>query len=171
MEPGAFSRRDLFRKSLVLSGLAAGGRVLAACAPEAREPGRFLSKSKFAILTAVADAFVPRGGAFAAGALDAGVPALLDKRMAGEPRGVQSQFVAALTALEYMAVLYEGAPFTELPPDKRQHYFLLLQASRFETPRLIVQGLARGVYFTFYDTAVAWPSIGYEGPWIQAVTP
>lgn len=161
----SLSRRDFLRRSAWLAAAAAGGRVVTACTPGAKEiHGAALSASNLTILAAVADAIIPRGGAFALGAADVNVAARLDLVLAQDDAVVQEQVSGALLVIEWLALPWQGGRFTRLGEADRAAFWQKLLDSRVPILRRAAMGLARGVNFAFYTAEPVWPLLGYDGP-------
>ena len=174
MELPSVTRRVLLRRSLhaagalaVLPGFAAG------CAPAdtaaAPDGLRVLDAAQWALLDAVGDAFVPRGGAFALGARDVDLASRIDAFLAGEPAGVRRGFASALLAVEWVAPLASGrlARFSALDADGRAAAIDALRASRVALLREVYAGLKQLCAFAFYAVDASWTAIGYDGPWVE----
>jgi hypothetical protein len=170
------SRRVFLRRSLhaagafaVVPGLALG------CAPEdaSRAPQelRVLSAAEWALLDAVADTFIPHGGAFEIGARDVALPGRIDAFLADERPSVLRGVSAALLVVEWASPLAAGhllARFSKLDPAARSDCIEALCQSRVGLLRDVYAGLKQLCMFTFYAVDATWPAIGYDGPWIAA---
>lgn len=169
------SRRVFMRRSLqaagalgVLPGLALG------CAPEdaSRAPSdlRVLSVGEWALLDAVADTFIPHGGAFELGARDVALPSRIDAFLADERPTVLRGVSAALLVVEWASPLVAGhsfARFSKLDAAARSASIDALCLSRVGLLRDVYAGLKQLCMFTFYAIDATWPAIGYDGPWVD----
>lgn len=172
MEMPELSRRVFLRRSVqaagalaLLPGLAIGcaGEDAAGRSP----PGLVvLDASQWVVLDAVADAFVPAGGAFEAGARSVDLATRIDAFLAGERPDVLRGVGAALVVLEWLAPLAAGraARFSTLDLAGRSAAVDALRTSRIGLLREVYAGMKQLCLFTFYACDAAWPAIGYDGP-------
>ena len=120
-------RRELLsRASMMLGGFisaSAASGILAGCVatPEPVEEaakGGFLTPAEMATVTAMADQILPKTDT--PGALDVGVPAFIDRMLAGyytdKERGI---IRAGLTQVSTDAAEFRGKPFAALTPDEQ----------------------------------------------------
>lgn len=159
-----FSRRELFRRSLALSGIAVAGGTVAACFGAAERPGRLLGAGEFKVLEAMAAAMLPHTAGFALGAADLDVAAKVEALVAADHEDVIQEFKGALFVVEWLPLFSRGSRFSALPPEERLGVLEALQASRVGVLRQVAQGLGRAVNFVFYNEPAVWPHIGYDGP-------
>jgi hypothetical protein len=116
--------------------------VAALAAPLAPAQTIILTATELAVLTPLVDAIIPRTDT--PGASDAGVPAAIDRRLAGSPPAAE-QFRAGLRALDAAAETKFGASFGALTVAQRTE---LLQA-RLEDPFFrTVKGMTVDAYYT-----------------------
>ena len=168
------SRRVFLRRSLHAAGaLAVVPGLALGCAPEdaARAPGdlRVLDAAEWALLGAVADTFIPHGGAFAPGARDLELPRRIDAFLAGERPAVLRGVSAALLVAEWASPLAAGrfARLSRLDADGRSACIAALRDSRVGLLRDVYAGLKQLCMFTFYAIDTTWPALGYDGPWVE----
>ncbi len=168
------SRRLFLRRSLqAMSALAVVPGLTLGCAPEeaARAPHdlRVLDAAEWALLGAVADTFVPHGGAFELGARDVELPRRIDAFLAGERPAVVRGLAAALLLIEWASPLASGrlARFSQLDAGARSRCIDALRTSRVGFLREVYAGLKQLCLFTFYAVDASWPPIGYDGPWVE----
>jgi hypothetical protein len=168
------SRRVFLRRSLHAAGaLAVVPGLALGCAPEdaARAPGdlRVLDAAEWALLDAVADTFIPHGGAFAPGARDLELPRRIDAFLAGEGPAVLRGVSAALLVAEWASPLAAGrfARLSRLDADGRSACIAALRDSRVGLLRDVYAGLKQLCMFTFYAIDATWPALGYDGPWVE----
>jgi hypothetical protein len=114
-------------------------------------------------LRAVLDTLVPRGGAFAFGAADTDVDAVLARYFARlhplGPAGLR----LLLLAIEYGAVVFEHTrPFSRLEPGARERALAAWETSRFAFRRQILETLKLLALMHLYERPEAWPAIGYD---------
>lgn len=159
-----FSRRELFRRSLALSGVAVAGGAVTACFGAEERPGRLLGAGEFKVLAAVAAAMLPPTEGFQLGAADLGVAEKVEALVAADHEDVAKEFQGALFVVEYLTLVRHGSRFSALAPEKRLAALEELQASRVGVLRQVAQGLGRAVNFVFYNEPAVWPLIGYDGP-------
>jgi Gluconate 2-dehydrogenase subunit 3 len=174
VELPAVTRRVLLRRSLHAAGaLAVLPGFALACAPAdaVRAPSdlRVLDAAQWAVLDAVADTFVPRGGAFPLGARDVELARRIDAFLAGEPPALVGGLGAALVAVEWAAPVAAGrfGRFSRLDADARTAAIDALCRSRVGLLRDVYAGLKQLCCFTFYALDASWAAIGYDGPWVR----
>jgi hypothetical protein len=171
------SRRLFLRRSLHAAGaLAVVPGLAIGCAPEdarrAPQDLRVLSASEWALLDAVADTFIPHGGAFELGARDVALPGRIDAFLADERPAVLRGVSAALLVVEWASPLAAGhafARFSKLDAGARSACIDALCQSRVGLLRDVYAGLKQLCMFTFYAVDATWPAIGYDGPWVDKV--
>jgi len=167
------TRRAFLKGSLQAVGIAAA-LPLVSCAEEAAAPAadsgdlRVLRAGEYLVLAAAADALVPRGGAFAAGARDVDVARRIDTALTGESEAVVRGLRAALLLLEYGGGVLARriGRFSCLDEDARSEVLESLRTSGFGLARGVYLGLKRLCVFFFYAQPQAWEGIGYDGPWV-----
>jgi hypothetical protein len=169
------SRRVLLRRSLHAAGaLAVVPGLALGCAPDdtmrAPQDLRVLSAAEWALLDAVADTFIPHGGAFELGARDVALPGRIDAFLADERPAVLRGVSAALLVVEWASPLAAGhafARFSKLDAASRSACIEALCQSRIGLLRDVYAGLEQLCMFTFYAVDATWPAIGYDGPWVD----
>jgi hypothetical protein len=116
-----------------------------------------------ALLRAVLDALVPRGGAFATGAADTDLDAALVRYFGAlHPLGPLGLH-ALLLAVEWGAVVFERTrPFSRLAPDARERALAAWETSRLGVRRQLVGSLKLLALMHFYERPDAWAGIGYD---------
>ena len=167
------SRRVFLRRSLYAAGaLAVVPGLAVGCARDdaALAPGdlRVLDAAEWALLGAVADTFIPHGGAFELGARDVELPRRIDAFLAGERPAVLRGVSAALLVVEWASPLAAGrfARFSQLDAEARAACVAALCKSRVGLLRDVYAGLKQLCMFTFYAIDATWPALGYDGPWV-----
>lgn len=141
-----------------------------ACAPSdrSRAPSglRVLDAAQWALLDAVADTFVPRGGAFELGARDVDLARRIDALLADAAPAVRDGLGAALLVVEWVAPLAAGriGRFSGLDEAGRAASIDALRASRFGLLRDVYAGLKQACLFSFYAVDASWAATGYDGP-------
>lgn len=165
------SRRLFLRRSLHAAGAIAllpGLSLGCGAGDAARAPSglRALDRSEWTVLDAVADAFVPPGGAFEAGARSVDLATRIDDFLAGESPEVLRGVGAALVVAEWIAPLAAGraARFSALDLAGRTAAIDALRTSRIGLLREVYAGLKQLCLFRFYACEEAWPALGYDGP-------
>src|SRR5438034_2893905 len=113
-----------------------------------------------ALLRAVLDALVPRGGPFAIGAADTDLDAALARYFARlhplGPAGLR----LLLRAIEYGAVVFERTrPFSRLDPAARARALAAWDTSRLR--RQLLASLKLLALMHFYERPEVWPAVGY----------
>lgn len=170
------SRRVFLRRSIRAAGaLAALPALGAACGPGERgapapEGLRVLDADDHRVLAAVADVFVPEGGAFEPGASAVDLATRIDAFLADEPPGVLSGLRSALGLVEWVGGPYAGhwGRFSSLGREARSDVLAAGVRSRLELPRAIFAGLKQLCLFVFYAQDASWPGLGYAGPWLES---
>ena len=116
-----------------------------------------------ALLRAVLDALVPRGGAFATGAADTDLDAALSRYFASlHPLGPVGLRLLLL-AIEYGAVVFERtAPFSRLDPAAREHALAAWETSRIGPRRQLLASVKLLALMHFYERPDVWGAIGYD---------
>jgi len=171
------TRRVFLSRSLrTLGALAALPLVVPGCskAPTVPVPPglRVFTAGEFAILSAVADTLVPRGGAFPIGAADVHLAERIDLFLSTQDPDVVKGLRGALTILEYGGGLLAGrlGRFSRMGPEGRAAVLSALP-HRFGLARQIYIGLKQLCLFLFYCAHESWPAIGYDGPWFGRKVP
>lgn len=169
------TRRTFLRGTLRGAGAIALVPTLAVgCAPEraAEAPRdlRVLGAAEWSLLDAIADTFVPRGGAFEAGARDVDLATRVDAYLAGERSEIVRGVRGALLLVEWVSPVASGrlGRFSALDADARTACIDALRASRFATLREVFAGLKTLCLFLFYSTDASWGALGYDGPLVRA---
>ncbi|HJQ82911.1 MAG TPA: hypothetical protein VKA21_02470 [Candidatus Binatia bacterium] len=121
-----------------------------------------------ALLRAVLDALVPRGGAFPTGAADVALDAALARYFARlhplGPAGLR----ALLLAIEYGAVAFERTrPFSRLDPEARGKALAAWETSRLAPRRQLLASLKLLALMHFYERPEVWPSVGYDDAYLR----
>src|SRR5207249_1769063 len=116
-----------------------------------------------ALLRAVLDALVPRGGAFPTGAADTDVDDALARYFASlHPLGPVGLRLLLL-AIEYGAVVFERTrPFSQLEPAARERALAAWEGSRLGPRRQLLASLKLLALMHFYERPEVWPAIGYD---------
>jgi hypothetical protein len=117
-----------------------------------------------ALLHAVLDALVPRGGAFPAGAADTDLDTALGRHVARlHPRLGPAGLRLLLRAIEYGAVVFERTrPFSRLDAAGRERALGAWEASRLGPRRQLVASLKLVALMHFYERPETWAGIGYD---------
>ena len=163
------SRRAFLRRSLhaagacvALPGLGVG------CAPSERAPSglRVLDAAQWTLLDAIADTFVPRGGAFELGARDVDLARRIDALLADEAPAVRDGLGSALLVVEWGAPLAAArlGRFSSLDEAGRAASIDALRTSRVGVLRDVYAGLKQACLFSFYAVDASWAATGYDGP-------
>lgn len=165
------TRRVLLRRSLQAAG-ALALLPAAACAPAGSgdaAPGlQALAASELAILEAVADTFVPSGGAFAIGAREVDLARRIDAVAASQGPDVVRGLRGALWLVELASPLLLGrlTRFSKLSAADRTACVRALAGSRLVVARDVFAGLKQLCLFSFYTHDASWAATGYDGPWV-----
>ncbi len=145
--------------ALALVALGAWAVVWATEAPAARDA---------ALLRAVLDALVPRGGPFPLGAADTDLDAALARYFARlhplGPAGLR----LLLRAIEYGAVVFERTrPFSRLDPAARERALAAWDTSRLGPRRQLLASLKLLALMHFYERPEVWPAVGYDDAYLR----
>jgi len=121
-----------------------------------------------ALLRAVLDALVPRGGAFPAGAAETDVDAALARYFASlhplGPAGLR----ALLLAIEYGAVVFERTrPFSRLDTDGRERALAAWETSQLAPRRQLIASFKLIALMHFYERPEMWSAIGYDDGYLR----
>lgn len=140
-DPFSMNRRALLERMMILAGATAtAGISSSALARAAAAAPRYLDGATFALLSAVADTIVPRTDT--AGALDAGVPGVIDALLANWASGQRRyDLTRAMAAIDGKAKAGQGQPFAALSADARH---ALLSAHDAEALKIIPGKQVRG---------------------------
>jgi hypothetical protein len=117
--PASISRREAIRRATLLAGVALSPELLTFVGHAQTAPAKsYLTAGQRAVLTAAVDRILPRTDT--PGAIDAGVPAFID-RFYGEFMNAadQKRLVAVLQELETAAKSTHAAAFASLKPDQQ----------------------------------------------------
>lgn len=170
MDPLSLSRRVFLGRALQLVGAAAVVPALAcgpARPPQSAQGLQALAASELAILEAVAEAFVPSGGAFETGAREVDLARRIDALAAGQGPDVVRGLRGALWLVELLGGPLAGrfGRFSRLSFADREAVLRALVTSRLAPSREVFAGLKQLCVFTFYCQDASWPATGYDGPW------
>jgi gluconate 2-dehydrogenase gamma chain len=133
INPDQLDRRSLLERMLLLAGAsAAAGFSTAALAKGTGQARPAFSPARSVLLNAVADTIVPRTDT--PGAIDAGVPATLDKLLVnwGSPKR-RVELGEALDRIDAMAKAQTGEGFVALAPAKRLELLLVHDAAAMKS--------------------------------------
>jgi len=165
------TRRVFLARSLQTLGLLAVGP---ACSPSPGLPAappdlRLFEPGQAQVLAAVAEAFVPPGGAFPAGASDVGLVARIDAFLAEADPELAEGLRGGLLLLEWAGPLAAGrfGRFSRLGAGDRAAVIAALPR-RLDALRQLYAGLKQLCLFLFYATPGGWQAAGYDGPWVEA---
>lgn len=172
--PEMTRRVFLSRSTRAAGAFAALPALAAACgpgggeAPPVPEGLRVFDADEHAVVAALAEAFVPEGGAFEVGAPSVGLAARIDAFLVHEPPGVVSGLRSALGLVEWLGGPFAGhlGRFSGLSLAARSEVLEALARSRLGLARAIFAGLKQLCLFVFYAQDASWAGVGYEGPWL-----
>ena len=131
----SIGRREAIRRAALLAGVALSPELLTFVGQAQTAPAKsYLTAAQRAILSAAADRILPRTDT--PGAIDAGVPAFID-RFYGEFMSGPDQklLVAVLQELETAAKSTHSAPFASLKPDQQDTVLLGIAKAQEGRPR------------------------------------
>lgn len=166
------TRRAFLTRGLQVAGALAFAPALACgtgpSSPSPDVPLRVLSPSELPILEAVADTFVPSGGAMPLGAREVGLALRIDALVAGQGADMARGLRGALWITELASPLLAGrlGRFSRLDAAARHDCIAALAASDLALLREVYAGLKQACHFTFYAQDATWAALGYEGPWV-----
>ncbi len=131
-----------------------------------------LTPREYKILSAFADRIIPRGGAFALGALDVGVAESVDRMTSNFDRTIQKGLRMLLLLIEYSTFFFtrKFRPFSRLSPEDQDRYLKGWEGSRFYLRRssfLVLKMLCLSI---FYSDERVEKDVGYV-PACQDLTP
>ena len=131
-----------------------------------------LTPRQYKILSAFADRIIPRGGAFALGALDVGVSESVDRMLSNFDRTIQKGLRMLLMLIEYSTFFFtrKFRPFTRLSPEDQDSYLKSWEVSRFYLRRSSFLVLKMLCLTIFYSDERVEKDVGYE-PACQDLTP
>ena len=166
-----FTRRIFLSRALQLLGAAAvlplaPAYVSGAHAGEQQVPAlEFLHAAEYTTLEALADTFIPAGGAFETGARDVGLASRIDHYLPRIDPAVATGFRGALAFVETKAPALAGKkePFSALTPDEREAVLQAMLESG-GLPRSIFLASKHFCLVHFYTLDQTWQFTGYDGP-------
>ncbi len=124
---------------------------------------RFLTPAEFEVLRAVADAMVPRGGAFALGAEDVGVAEAIDGLLHYFPADLRVGFRRVLWFVRISPLLsLKFTTFTGMSPEERTAYLRGWEESRFYPRRIVITMIKLLVTMVFYADPRVEKILGYS---------
>ena len=121
----------------------------------ARGQSPFLTAAEKGFLEALVDTIIPRTDT--PGAIDAGVPTYIDRRLAADPK-LGAAFRAGLVALEASSESRFGSPFPSLSPVRRIELLTPLEKDPFVR---MVKGMTVDGYYTSQEGLVQ--DLGWHG--------
>ncbi len=166
-----FARRTFLSRGLQALGAAAAlpfvaGQVLAATDETSATPAlQVLSPGEYAVLAAVADTMVPRGGAFEMGAIDVDLARRIDSYLPRLHPDVVTGVRGALAFVEQQApgLAKKTGTFTALAPADREAVFAAMLAAP-GLPASVFLALKFLCVSHFYTLDATWKFTGYDGP-------
>lgn len=166
-----FTRRIFLNRTLQALGAAAvlplmANPLLAAGEQSLATPAlKVLSPGEYAVLAAVADTMIPRGGAFEMGALDVDLARRIDGYLPRLHPDVVTGIRGALGFVEQQApgLAKKSGTFTSLAPADRDAVFAALLAAP-GLPASVFLALKFLCIGHFYTLDATWKFTGYDGP-------
>jgi hypothetical protein len=166
-----FARRTFLTRGLQALGAAAAlpiasGQAFAAAEETPAAPAlKVLSSGEYAVLSAVADTIVPRGGAFELGALDVDLARRIDSYLPRLHPDVVTGIRGALAFVEQQApgLAKKTGAFTALAPADREAVFAGMLAAP-GLPASVFLALKFLCVSHFYTLDATWKFTGYDGP-------
>ncbi|UCE85438.1 MAG: gluconate 2-dehydrogenase subunit 3 family protein [Deltaproteobacteria bacterium] len=176
LRPRLFGHPISRRGFLVRSGGAAAALALAGCFGDGGE-GYYrsllpaddaplaLPLREYAVLQAAARRIVP-GGVEHPSTGEVRVAARVDRELGFHSERLRRDVRDALRLIEWSPLLTHFARFTQLRADEQDAVLRAMQQSRLAIRRSAFAGIKLLVVFMYYTAEPAWPSIGYDGPWV-----
>ena len=163
-----FARRIFLSRSLQVLGAAAVLPLAASpplAADEAMPALQVLSTGEYAVLAAVSDTIIPRGGAFELGAADVDLARRIDSYLPRWHPDVVTGIRGGLAFVEQQApaLAKKNGSFTSLPEADRAAVFSSLLATP-GLPASIFLALKYLCCGHFYTMDRTWKYTGYDGP-------
>jgi len=163
----SLSRRKVLRGAVLLVGgllgAAAWPRLRSGPFPPPHRPLRHLDARQAGIVRAL--------GLFLVGRDHGRVPVeeVVDGTLAALHPGDRRLWLAALEVFESTTFLVGGrlAPMSELPYDDGVAWLESWARSGSEVRRTLYMAVRRVVIASWYMDPRAWPTFGYEGPWVK----
>ncbi len=123
-----------------------------------------LTSRQYKILSVFADRVIPRGGAFALGALDVGVAESVDRMLSNFDQTTQMGLRMLLLFIEYSTFLFtrKFKRFTRLSPEDQERYIKGWEGSRFYLCRSPLIILKMMCLLIFYSDERVEKDVGYE---------
>lgn len=155
------------RRVFLLGSLQALG-VLAISGCSRGEALTTFTAEEYKAFTAIADTFLPRGGAFATGATDVDVARRADRIFATWDADVLTGLRGAIAFVEKQVPAMVGAstPFSNLDAETRGRIFAAMLAAK-GVPAQIYSAMKFTTCTFFVTSEIAWPAIGYPGPMLE----
>lgn len=155
------------RRVFLMGSLQAlGALAISACSRE--EALTTLTPAEHAAFAAIADTFIPQGGAFDTGASDADVAGRADRIFATWDADVLTGLRGAIAFVEQQAPGLVGASglFSSLDADTRASVLGAMLAAG-GAPAQIYSAMKFTTCTFFATSDIAWPAIGYPGPMLE----
>lgn len=163
-----FSMAATRRVFLMGSLQALGASVLALSGCSRAVALRTFTPEEHRAFAAIADTFLPRGGAFDTGAADADVAGRADRIFATWDADVLTGLRGAIAFIEQQAPGLVGATgnFSSLDAETRGRIFAAMLAAK-GVPAQIYSAMKFTTCTFFATSEIAWPAIGYPGPMLE----
>lgn len=161
----AFSRKVFLKSGILVASAGLLGSVAAACGiSSGRQRLLFFSGTEADVIRALAEIMFPPEAGFPT-LEEARVVERLDEELYFTSEGIQSDFSAALLALQYLQLLTGWfARFTGLSPARRAAFLESMKLTQQDTFRAVVSNVRMLVCMVYYGHERSWPGIGYDGP-------
>jgi hypothetical protein len=176
LEIPEFTRRTFLNRALQVLGAAVVLPLVPRAVPAAGGDNsaapalQVLSSGEYAVLAAVADTMIPRGGAFELGALDVDLARRIDGYLPRLHPDVVTGIRGALVFVEQQApgLAKKTVPFTGLSAPDRDAVFAAMLASP-GLPASVFLALKFVCVSQFYTLDATWKFTGYDGPKLAEV--
>jgi hypothetical protein len=130
-----------------------------------------LSSKEFAVIKSLVEVLHPQDGKFPAG-VDLGLAQRFDEEVWAGRDSLSSDLKNGIQILEHSPLCFGSfARFSDLSLEKRMEHFQKLLISENEILRQVSTGLRMMLSFFYYNHPSVWPTIGYEGPFVQVPQP
>ncbi len=126
--------------------------------------------SRAATFLAIADRIVPGVGLRAPGAKSEATLRTAEVFMSSQDESVRAKLRLLLKVFDWGALLKYGRRFTRLPAEKQDGYLRAWEFSQFQIFRFAFSSLRNLVFVSYYTQQETWPTMGYPGPWLEAMS-
>lgn len=130
-----------------------------------------LSAKELAVVRAIVDAFFPAEGGFPAG-VDLGVHQRVDEELWAASEGTRDPLKSGLSLIEHLPPVYGHLHrFTALTREARVEVYGAMLVSSSDAVRQVAFAFKQMTQLFYYGHEKVWPSIHYDGVFIQPARP